>query len=430
MSARTGKRYRQRGCEVEELRLPVPLDHANPDGPQIELFARVITAQGGESRPHLLFLQGGPGGAGPRPGNFQDGWIGQALKDYRVVLLDQRGTGQSAPFSLLNAPSDDKELADYLRLFLQSSITSDAELLRQALGVRQWVTLGQSYGGFLTLAYLSAHPEAISSAYITGGLPGLVPVDEIYRLTYPAAAKRNEVYYRQYPGDQQVIREVAAHLQDTEEFLPTGERLSPNRLRMLGMSLGTQTGYDLLHYLFEGPFVQVRGTRRLHPNFLAEVGRHVSHADRPLYAALQEAIYAPTSPGGTRWAAERLSADFPGFNLDADPLDQSEPWYLTGEHMFRSLFEEDPALGSLLGAVDLLSNSADWSQIYDQSVLENLETPIAAAIYYDDMFVPEELSRASARLFRNGKTLITNEFQHDGLRAGDVFARLQRLLED
>ena len=424
------KTYRQHGLTINEHRLRVPLDHTNPTGMQIEIFAREVVAPGQEKAPHLLFLQGGPGGAGPRTGNFRDGWTGQALKTHRVVLLDQRGTGQSTPFTTLTAPGDAQDLADYLRLFLQEQIVADAESLREYLSVERWETLGQSYGGFLTLTYLSAHPESISGSYVTGGLPGLGPVDEIYRLTYPATAARNQAYFAQYPGDQKTIRQVAAHLADTEETLPTGERLTPNRLRMLGMSLGGQLGYDQLHYVFEGPFVSVRGQRRLHPDFLAAVGRHVSHGTQPLYAALQEAIYAPTTPGGTRWAAERISAEFPGFHLDADPLDMTEPWYLTGEHMFRSLFEEDPALRPLLGAVDLLSDSTDWTQIYDQSVLSAVDTPMTAAIYYDDMFVPRALSERTAALFPNLRTLITNQFQHDGLRAGDVFAQLQALRGD
>lgn len=419
--------YTQHGIQVREHRLNVPLDHGLPGGTQIELFAREIVRPGGETLPHLLFLQGGPGGAGPRPGNFADGWVGAALENYRVVLMDQRGTGQSTPFTMLTAPTADVELARYLELFLQNQIIQDAESLRDALGTPRWATLGQSYGGFLTLAYLSAHPEAISESYITGGLPGLVPVDEIYRRTYPKTAARNRVYYARYPQDENTIRQVATHLTETEEFLPTGDRLTANRLRMLGMSLGTQTAFDMLHYLFEGPFVTVNGEKRLHPPFLAEVGQHLSHQARPLYAALQEAIYGPTTPDGTRWAAERIASEFPGFQLDADPSDLSQPWYLTGEHMLRSLFWEDPALRPYAGAVDILAKKTDWSQIYDHSVLAEVETPVTAAIYYDDMFVPTDLSLQTANLLGNVRTLITNQFQHDGLRAGDVFQQLQKL---
>ena len=41
----------------------------------------------------LIFLQGGPGFAAGRPVSAESGWIKRALQDYRVFLLDQRGTG-------------------------------------------------------------------------------------------------------------------------------------------------------------------------------------------------------------------------------------------------------------------------------------------------------------------------------------------------
>lgn len=420
--------YTQHSVRVLEHRIRVPLNHGAEAGPEIEIFARELIREGGENLPHLLFLQGGPGGAGPRFGDFREGWTGAALEDYRVVLLDQRGTGQSTPFDIKSAPADPHELAEYLRLLLQDQIIRDAEAFREALNISQWSTLGQSYGGFLTLAYLSRFPEAIREAFITGGLPGLVPVDDIYSQTYPLTVARNKEYFRRYPQDEQTVREVARHLEGTEEVLPTGERLTPTRLRTLGMSLGTQTSFDTLHYLFEGPFITAGGTRRLSDNFLAAVGSQVSFAGRPLYAALHESIYASTTPGGTRWAADRLAQDREGFELDAPAA--GGPWYFTGEHIFRSLFEEDPVLRPLLAAADLLAQEDSWPEVYLPEVLRQVETPIAAAIYYGDMFVPRELSLATAEMLPGVRTLITNEFQHDGLRAGDVFARLRSLAND
>jgi len=45
--------------------------------------------------PYAVFLQGVPGYPSPRFGSFGGGWMNRLLQDYRVVLLDQRGTGQS-----------------------------------------------------------------------------------------------------------------------------------------------------------------------------------------------------------------------------------------------------------------------------------------------------------------------------------------------
>ena len=90
--------FRQPGTIITDRSFLVPLDHAQPGGAPIELFAREVAAPGREadSLPWLLFLQGGPGFGAPRPAG-RDGWLERALRDYRVLLLDQRGTGRSTP---------------------------------------------------------------------------------------------------------------------------------------------------------------------------------------------------------------------------------------------------------------------------------------------------------------------------------------------
>ncbi len=427
--------YIQHGCQVHEHRLPVPLDHTGQTFPgrTIEIFARQIVAPGGENHPLLLFLQGGPGGAGPRVGNFGEGWIGEALNHYQVVLLDQRGTGQSSPLSA-NLILDEDDPAAFTALFLQNQILADAEALRAEIGDgKPWTTLGQSYGGFLTLGYLSQYPDAIQESFITGGLPGLGSIEEIYRRTYPLTARRNREYFSRYPHDQQTIREVAAHLEERDEYLPTGERLTPTRLRSVGVALGAQTAYDLLHYLWEGPFENRRGHRRLTPQFLAEVASRVSSAQAPMYWVLQEAIYGQTTVEttgkGTNWAAQRLSSEFDGFDLQADPLDTTSPWYLTGEHLFTELIADDPATAGLLPVVEELARQTHWPRTYDLEILREVDIPKTALIYDDDMFVPADLSKQTADLMPNTRTWVTNSMQHDGLRADGaaVFAGLYEL---
>src|SRR6476646_3616705 len=90
--------YRVPGARFTEREHLVPLDHAAPDGPKITVFTReVAPADGGGEKPYLLFLQGGPGMEATRPTSPPSGWMARALKDYRVLLLDQRGTGRSTP---------------------------------------------------------------------------------------------------------------------------------------------------------------------------------------------------------------------------------------------------------------------------------------------------------------------------------------------
>ncbi|MFL7867173.1 MAG: alpha/beta fold hydrolase, partial [Anaerolineales bacterium] len=113
------------GLVLKDHYFSVPLDHARPEGETISVFAREVVAPAKESHdlPWLVFLQGGPGSAAPRP-QERSGWLKRALQDYRVLLLDQRGTGLSTPVlpqTLARFPSPAAQ-ADYLAHFRADSI--------------------------------------------------------------------------------------------------------------------------------------------------------------------------------------------------------------------------------------------------------------------------------------------------------------------
>ena len=168
--------YRVPGLIVTERTFSVPLDHAVPFGERIEVFAREVRApsMGGERRPWLVFLQGGPGFGSPRPSGAGGvgsvgGWIGRAVQDFRVLLLDQRGTGRSTPANRQTVPErgDAARQADYLTHFRADSIVRDCELIRRELsGDEPWTVLGQSFGGFCATTYLSIAPEGLRRVLI------------------------------------------------------------------------------------------------------------------------------------------------------------------------------------------------------------------------------------------------------------------------
>jgi pimeloyl-ACP methyl ester carboxylesterase len=250
--------YRRPGQVCIEHSLDVPLDHADPDGPSIELFAREVVSvanAGKQDVPALLFLQGGPGCAADRPSSAT-AWLERALRHYRVVLLDQRGTGASSPVNRQSlAGLAATEQATYLRHFRADAIVRDAELLRsQLIGERSWSVLGQSFGGFCALTYLSLAPHGLSGVMISGGMPSLTAsVDEIYRAAYPRAVAHNDRFFARYPADRKLARQVIERLADTDTRLPSGERLTPQRFQMLGTTFGAAGTFDALHYLLERP---------------------------------------------------------------------------------------------------------------------------------------------------------------------------------
>src|SRR5512141_1697276 len=89
--------FRVPGAVLTEREHRVPLVHADPTRGSISVFTREVAAPDGLDRPYLVFLQGGPGFEATRPTSPLSGWLARAVADFRVLLLDQRGTGRSTP---------------------------------------------------------------------------------------------------------------------------------------------------------------------------------------------------------------------------------------------------------------------------------------------------------------------------------------------
>jgi pimeloyl-ACP methyl ester carboxylesterase len=237
--------FRHPGTVLTDRVFSVPLDHQRPDGEQIEVFAREVVAadKADADLPWLLFLQGGPGFGAPRP-EGRESWLDRALSDYRVLLLDQRGTGRSSPANRCTlARLDPRAQADYLTHFRADSIVLDAELIRRDLTDEPWSVLGQSFGGMCAVTYLSFAPHGLREAFITGGLPGLsATADDIYRRTYRTVAAKNaaHMYVDRELSLQtaQAIRGLQAWV--TSEYEHDGLRVSNGAVldRLIGMARG------------------------------------------------------------------------------------------------------------------------------------------------------------------------------------------------
>ena len=404
----------------------VPLDHADPASPDIEVFAREYSSMDHSEQevaglPWLLFLPGGPGGRGARTTQLS-GWMKAAAREFRILMLDQRGTGLSTPAdaATLGALPSPEEQADYLRHFRADSIVADAELIRARLQSPPWVVFGQSYGGFCTLTYLSNAPEGMDRALLTGGLAPLTgSPDQVYRATFARVEERNREYFSWYPEDRERVTRVARHLDDVAEYLPSGERLSTRRFQMVGSLLGGNTRVHSLHYLLEDAFVRTGDGDRLSAGFLEQVHGLVSRASQPLYALLHESIYSQGF--ASSWSAARVLEEYPQFRPDAD-----EP-LLTGEMVYPWYFEEDPALRPLEPVAQILATMENWGPLYDVEALVDNAVPSAAAVYRHDIFVDRELSLRTAAAVRNLQVWETDEFHHDGI-SDDGEAIFDRLL--
>jgi len=408
------------GMHVREHTVEVPLDWSAP-AETITVFARELVdpVRKDEDLPCLLFLQGGPGGKAPRPPG-RTGWIDQALNSYRVILFDQRGTGRSTPISGRRMESlSAEEGADYLACFRADSIIADAEHLRTTVfGGRKWSTLGQSYGGFLTLTYLSKAPAGLTACYVTGGLASIDPsAAEVYRRTYPRVAAKNREFYQRYPHNVERVGRIADRLADSDVRLPDGDRLTVRRFQSLGIDFGMKPGYERIHWLLDEAF----DGDSLSDTFLDQAMASSSYSSNPLFAALQESIYG-SGEGATGWAAEAERARHPEFAEDARPL------LFTGEMMYPWMFSEIRGLRPFQGAVEVLARRPRWPELYDLEKLAANDVPVAAAVYFDDMYVDSGLQLDTASRVGNLQAWVTNEYEHDGIGSDRVFARLTELV--
>ena len=257
--------------------------------------------------------------------------------------------------------------------------------------------LGQSFGGFCSMTYLSIAPDGLAEALITGGLSPIGrPVDDIYGATYQRALQKNRGYFERYPEDRQRARTIFDRLETEDVRLMNGDRLTARRFRQLGGWLGDSAGWELLHHLLELPF----GSSA----FLVDAERGAfGFARNPIYATLHESSYADGVP--TKWSAHRLLPD-----------ELVEQGFFTAEHVFPWMFEDYGALAPHRQAADLLAEH-EWPRLYDGDVLSRNDVPVAATIYVNDLYVERRFAEETAEQIRGLRPWVTNEYEHNGLRA-------------
>lgn len=395
---------------LDALTLTVPLCSDPEDERTIDVFARIATKKGGEELPYLVFLQGGPGNESPRPSlaPLNPSWLGVALEHYRVVLLDQRGTGRSTPVNndILDNHTPE-EVAEYLSHLRADNIVRDCEAIRQHLGATTWNLLGQSFGGFTTLHYLSRHSASLDHVFITGGLSAIDrPAEDVYANCYGRMQRNSEEFYRRFPQHRETVRNLVDAARAGEIVLPTGEVVSESRLRSLGHLLGSDDGWLDLYNLLE---LEHRSNAFLHD--LAEL---LPFGNRnPLYYVLHESSYADGVV--TDWAAQRVYPE--AFRAD--------PTLLTGEHVFSEWADTVPSLQPWK-EVALILAQQEWPKLYDATALYESQAEGAAAVYANDVFVPLDYSLETAQHLPGVQLYITSEHEHNGLRGsqGEVLAHL------
>ncbi|OMO22167.1 alpha/beta fold hydrolase [Vibrio lentus] len=397
--------YRQHSFEL-------PLDYQAKDGQQIQVFARELVDldKDAQELPWLIYFQGGPGFPSPRVSG-QSGWLKRALQNYRVLLLDQRGTGNSTVISHETlAHLSPEQQVEYLTHFRADNIVRDAEAIREQFGIKQWSTIGQSFGGFCTLSYLSLFPQSLQRCYVTGGIPSIErEADDVYRATYKRVEDKNRAFFAQFPQAQAMCREISDYLLNNDVRLPNGQMFTVEQFQLIGINLGGGEANLPMYFTLESAFVEVNGNKQLSYSFLNQMQQEQGYLTNPIYAILHESIYCQGA--ASNWSAHRVREQYPHFNYQSG----SEFWF-TGEMVYPWMFDQLETLKPLREAANMLAEKSDWGSLYNAEQLSKNAVPMACAVYADDMYVELDYSRETLANIPNSKAWITNEYEHNGLR--------------
>ena len=427
----------------------VPLDYRNPEKERIRLFARSVdrferpidpSTKENKQKPWFVYLQGGPGLGCGSPQNFP--WVDFVLdKGYQILLLDQRGTGLSSTITAktLETKGDPEVQAAYLRNFRADSIVRDCEAIRQNLtkeypeDKKKWTIMGQSFGGFCAVNYLSRFPEGLKEVFTTGGLPPLVKQpDIVYKHTFEKVRQRNGAYYQKFPEDVQSVKDIARYLnakaqQNQQVVLPSGGNLSVLRLRQIGIYFGFHNGCDVVHDMIYRLVNDLRYFKEFTRPTLTAFDTLLPFNVATLNALLHEPCY--TQGAASDWSADRVMRTLPEF---MQSLDGDDPILFVGEMVFRDQFADYDELRRLEKTADILAKMTDWPDLYDETQLAKNEVPVYSASFYDDMYVSFELAQQTALKIKNCKHFITNVMYHNAIRAksDDLLKQLFALRDD
>ncbi|KAG6919040.1 hypothetical protein DXG01_009750 [Tephrocybe rancida] len=401
--------------KVIERFFDLPLDYSDPDGKTIRVFARNMVplekARALEEEAELPYC--GPG--------FEVDMERVASIAAATLWLDQRGTGLSTPFSAdLVSDKTDEEVFQYLTHFRAdnigkpwlslAAIVRDCEAIRNILlgpdldeEHRKWTILGQSFGGFCALTYLSFYPEGLKEVFITAGLPPLVDSpDAVYHALEKRVLARNAVYYEKYPGDIKRVRDILAYIDANRVTLPNGGTLTPSRFLQLGLKFGGSGGIDAVHQIVFRAANDLSLFGKLSYRLLQNIEHEQPFDSNPLYAILHEPLYCQGRP--SNWSAERVIKEYPQHSWGyMKTQDNQSP-------IFIDMMDDYSGLRALKGVSQLLAEYSDWPQLYDLEQLAKNTVKVTAAT-----FVDFDLAQATASAVKNLEQYISNQHQHDAL---------------
>ena len=188
------------GIEAQCTTLQVAENPAEPNGRKIGLkIAWLAPENEADAEPDPVFmLAGGPGQGAVQSYAGLDPAFEEVRKRRHVILVDQRGTGDS---NLLSCKFDDEASADAsseaaramaaacatelskkadLRFYTTTDAVRDLDTVRQALGVDKINLMGVSYGTRVAQQYTLRHPQHTRTVLLDSVVPNSLPLGNIF----------------------------------------------------------------------------------------------------------------------------------------------------------------------------------------------------------------------------------------------------------
>ncbi len=196
-------------------RFNVPEDRAHPEGRKIALRLAIVRSSAQVPAADMVaFIAGGPGQSAAESYPVIAPAMAPLLAHRNLLLLDQRGTGDSHPLSCRNdepgVPGGAEDTSNFdaaavrketracldqlsrdadVRFYTTTDAVADLEEVRRALGSPQFDLFGVSYGTRVAQQYAMRHPEGLRTLILDGIAPNSLVLGEDFAVNLDAALK-------------------------------------------------------------------------------------------------------------------------------------------------------------------------------------------------------------------------------------------------
>lgn len=246
--------------------LVVPENYEKPDDATVSINFTVLPAiDNSDNKTPLMFLAGGPGQAAVELASGLRRVFNEVRKTRDLILVDQRGTGESSPlkcegefeqdvYALLPEDMSNKEITDCIESFdvdlaqyNSENAIRDFDAVRESLGHQQINIYGGSYGTRAGLVYMRMFPASLRGVVLDSVGPIEVPIG-----LFGQSIARSFSLLLEHCNEESACQSAFPNLE--VEFAALVKRLSkaPVSLEITHPRLGTQTAFNISKAKFFG----------------------------------------------------------------------------------------------------------------------------------------------------------------------------------